>query len=160
MKVAVKRSNQRAGQLLAQGRYGPADALVQAARRVPDIRSRLKVVRDDWRTATSVDLGPGTPKGETTPMWGYYPLILKVLLELGGEASFVDLERHLRDGAQGSFKTGDVVVGRNGRARWQTMVKRARKAMVHEKWLEQRPLKLWRLTDEGRRVAADNRTFS
>ncbi|MGH9896194.1 MAG: hypothetical protein ACREA0_30220, partial [bacterium] len=106
---------------------------------------------------TSVDQGQGIPKSESTPLWGFYPLILKVLLELGGEASFADLERHLRVGAQASFKPGDVLVGRNGRARWQTMVKRARKAMVHEKWLEPRPLKLWRLTEEGRRAAADDR---
>jgi nucleotide-binding universal stress UspA family protein len=154
LKAALKKTNQHAGSLLARGHYGAAEGLVAAARLARAFKEELEILRRKWRDVSAVGSGGSqAPKSEQTPLWGYYRPILEALAVLDGQATLPDLERQLESSSPGIWKPGDLVVANHGRPRWKIMVKRARRAMVKEGWLELKPLKRWRLTDAGRKAA-------
>ena len=55
---------------------------------------------------------------------------------------------------ESSLQPGDLEPVSKGRERWRVMVQRARRPMVGEGWIEARPLKVWRITDDVRKAAA------
>ena len=80
--------------------------------------------------------------------------MLQALVALGGEASRRDVEKYLGSRVGETLKPGDLKPkGRTDRAQWQVMLRRVRKPMVREKYLEDIPGKHWRITTLGRQVA-------
>ncbi len=158
LKGAVKQSNQKAAKLVAKGNYGGGEAFVEAARKIPEFRARLESLRTDWRSISVADSSLRVPKSERTPLWGYYKPILAALAHLGGEATLPQLQAHLTPQATALFKAGDLGTDGKGRPHWQVMVKRARRPMVKEGWIEAKPSNRWLLTEEGQRAAISNKS--
>ena len=52
------------------------------------------------------------------------------------------------------FVEGDLSIMANGRARWQVMIRRARKHMVKEGLLDGDTGMEWKVTQQGRKAAA------
>ena len=52
-----------------------------------------------------------------------------------------------------SLQPGDRTGTGRGRERWQVMVRRARKPLITEGWIEAGTGKLWKITEAGRRAA-------
>jgi hypothetical protein len=93
-------------------------------------------------------------KDETTPLWEYYRLILQALEALNGQATRQQIEEYLEPRVAAALKPGDLKAsGRRRLARWRVMVRRARKEMVKQKYLEDRTGTAWRITALGRDVA-------
>ena len=64
-----------------------------------------------------------------------------------------DLEAEFLRQMEPSLRGGDSSHMTGNRERWQVMIRRARKHMVKEGWLESRSSKLWEITAAGRQVA-------
>src|SRR6266480_699552 len=137
LKAALKKTNQHAGRLLARGAYSAAEGLVASARLAGAFQGELEVLRQKWRDISALaKRGSHSPKSERTPLWGYYRPILQALAALDGEATLPDLERQLESSSPAIWKPGDLAVVNHGRPQWKVTVKRARRAMVQEGWLE------------------------
>ena len=52
-----------------------------------------------------------------------------------------------------SLQAGDREAMARGTERWQIMVRRSRKSLAAEGWIEDRSGPVWRITDAGRRAA-------
>lgn len=72
----------------------------------------------------------------------------------GGECVRSDIESALE--ADGFLKTADRGPMPGGRERWKVMIRRARKPLRVEGWIEDGVSTKWRVTEEGRKTA--NRT--
>ena len=53
----------------------------------------------------------------------------------------------------GTLLAGDLETMARGRERWKVMIQRARKHLVAEGWLEDKPGPTWSITAAGRRAA-------
>lgn len=158
LKGALKELNQQAAKLMARGDYSGASALADRGRMMSDFDGRVDALRREWRglSAPSADR---EDKESSTPLWEYYRLVLQALVAQGGEASRRDVEKHLASRVGEALRPGDLKPkGRTGRARWQAVLRRVRKPMVREKYLEDFPGKHWRITPLGRQVAEKGMT--
>jgi hypothetical protein len=139
---------------MARGDYGGATALADRGRLMRDFDGRIEALRREWRSFW-VASRDGEVKEVSTPLWEYYRLVLQALVTLGGQASRRDIEKHLASRVGDVLKPVDLKPkGRTGRARWQSELRRVRRPMVREKYLEDVPGKQWQITTLGRQVAA------
>lgn len=153
VKATLRELNQHAGKLMARADYSAAGELAELGRAVTDFEGKLDGLRRDWRMLWRAKK-PAEAKGVTTPLWEYYQLILQAIDALGGEASRREIEQHLESRAVARLKPGDLAPrGRRGTPRWKLMVRRARKQMIRQKYLENEMGKQWRITSLGRQVA-------
>ena len=152
-KKTLKGLNQAAATRMARGDYAGAEALAGKGREIAQFQQQTDALLRAWRDVS----GRGSkvekaPKGEVTPLWGYYQPILKAIVALGGECLTSDIEAALESddflqGADRSPMSG-------GRERWKVMIRQARKPLRAEGWIEDEKSKKWRVTDEGRKAAA------
>src|SRR5439155_18851781 len=92
-------------------------------------------------------------KMSATSLWAYYQPILKALVQAGGECRRSDLEPRVERVLGSDLPPGDrLPVGRSGE-RWRVMVRRARKHLAAEGWIENGRGPVWRITETGRRAA-------
>lgn len=156
IEILVIKINRLAGTLLAKGDYAGSDALVKFARAVQEYRVEFSSVRSKWRDIIHpASQQVNHAKAETLPLWEYYRPILKVLMDLGGEASFQDIMKAIKPSLSGFIKTGDMETMANGLPRWQVMIRRARKTMIKEGFLDSRQKGSWRITSAGRQAATN-----
>lgn len=153
VKLALKEVNQQAAKLVANGKYSEADALVQVAKKVQEFQVEVDSLRAKWRGIKTTGANNDPSTENPTPLWKFYHPILQVLMALGGEATRRALESQLATSLASELSPGDFKVTARGVPRWKVMVKRARKPMVHEGFIETGTSKLWRITHEGRRAA-------
>ena len=153
VKQALKELNQSAGQLMAKGDYSSAEALAAKGREIQEFQAQIEVLQQRWRELRgSGDDGSASTKA-TTPLWAYYQPILKALAEAGGESRIVDLEPSVERNLGEMLQPSDRVEMSHGRQRWQVMIRRARKHLVTEGWIEDGSGRIWRITESGRRAA-------
>jgi len=145
--------NRQAGMYVAKGRYEKADALVAKARALNDFQVKIKTLRDELRQLKRAGRGSGKRGKQTTPLWGYYQPILQTLLEMGGQARRPDLEAGFGQKHTSVLLTGDMEMMAGNTPRWQRMIRRARKHLIEQNFIENSGGKVWRITDEGRRAA-------
>jgi hypothetical protein len=158
IKAALRELNQQAAKLMTRGDYGGASAVADRGRMMGEFDGRVDALRREWRDLWTSSSDHGV-KDVSTPLWEYYRLVLQTLVALGGEASRRDVEKHLASRVGETLKPGDLKPkGRTGRAQWQVMLRRVRKPMVREKYLEDVPGKHWRITPLGRQVAEKGMT--
>ena len=131
--AALKALNQEAARLLGRGDYDAAMAMMETGKQISLFRDKLACLKDDWRELVRAKR---RPREEKTPLWRYYQPVAKALVQLGGRARRRDIEGAVQPLLQSQLKPGDLAVSSRGVARWQTMLRRARKAMVHEGFLE------------------------
>ena len=152
-RAALKELNQHAGRLMSRGDYLAASELAERGRVVSDFEGRLDALRKEWRALWGTK-EPGDAKDAKTPLWEFYQPILEALSACGGDASRGEIENRLEASLASRFKPGDLApTGRRRVPRWKLMVRRARKSMIKEKYLEDAGGKQWRITPLGRQVA-------
>jgi hypothetical protein len=141
-KKALKGLNLAAGQRMAKGDYATAEALAAKGKELRQFQEEIESLRKRWREVSGG--GGGAGKKTVTPLWLYYQPILQALAQAGGECRRAELELCVERAMGASLKTGD---------RWQVMIRRARKPLTAEGWIEPGTGKLWRITPSGRRAA-------
>ena len=79
---SLKGLNVLAGQKMAKGDYGAAEALAAKGKEIQRFQDEVDVLRKRWREVC----GSGTSAGKKpkTPLWAYYQPILQALLQAGG----------------------------------------------------------------------------
>jgi hypothetical protein len=138
---------------MSRGEYAAAATLAERGRAIEEFASRAAAFRSEWRALwTTKDAGED--EADRTPLWGFYQPILSALDACGGEASTQQIEEKLEASSESSLKGGDLkLTGRKRIPRWKIMIRRARRTMVKEKYLEDHSGKRWRITPLGRQAA-------
>jgi len=151
VETALRELNKAAGKSMAKGDYSTAETLAARGREMQTFLSEVGAMRGRWR---GLRAGPnaGAPK-TATPIWAYYQPILKALSQSGGEATRKEMESVVLSLMKSSLTPSDRDVGAGGRERWQTMIRRARKHLVSEGWLEGGHGKIWVITEAGQAAA-------
>jgi hypothetical protein len=155
--TAVKNSlaalNQRAADVMAKGDYARAEALANKGREIQAFQAELAVLAARWKSISSGGTAEEGEKSASSPLWSYYQPILKALVELGGEATRSEIEARVERELNDRLAAGDRQSMARGRERWQVMVRRARRHLITEGWLEPNTGKQWKITAAGRRAA-------
>ena len=152
LKECLARVNQEAGMLLSKGSYERAESLVNVAKSVDTFRVEVESLHTRWKEIKGEP--QGTAKAPQTPLWKYYQPILQALLDLDGAARIAEIESAVGLLMKDRFVEGDLSIMANGRARWQVMIRRARKHMVKEGLLDGDTGMEWKVTQQGRKAAA------
>ena len=152
---AVNRSlgalNQAAGQLMAKGDYAGAEALAAKGCQLQQFCAEVEGLGKRWRMLRNV-IGDSSVKQVTTPLWSFYQPVLKALSALGGEGRIEGLEPQVEQIMSAVLQPGDrIKTGQ--RERWKVMIRRTRKPLIAEGWIDDVPGTTWRITDLGRRAA-------
>ena len=152
LKECLAQVNQEAGILLSKGSYARAESLVKVAKSVDTFRVDVESLHTRWK---EIKGGPqGTAKTPQTPLWEYYQPILQALIDLDGAAKSAEIEPAVGLLLKGRLVEGDLSIMANGSARWQAMIRRARKHMVKEGLLDSDTGMDWKITQQGRKAAA------
>ena len=152
LKESLVRVNQEAGMLLSKGSYERAESLVNVAKSIDTFRIEVESLHTRWK---EIKGGPqGTAKAPQTPLWEYYQPILEALVDLDGAARIAEIESAVGLLMKDRLVEGDLSIRANGRARWQVMIRRARKHMVKEGLLDSDTGMDWKITQQGRKAAA------
>jgi hypothetical protein len=145
--------NHQAGQLVAKGCYERAETLVAKAKALEEFHAKISVLRDEWRQLRRGGNRMGKPHAQTTPLWSYYQPILHTLLEMGGSATRQQIEAEFERIHAGVLQSGDMEIMAGSMPRWQKMIRRARKHLIEQEFIEAGNGKVWQITDEGKRAA-------
>lgn len=141
-----------AAERMAKGRYDEAHELAARAKDIREFDKRVKALAEDWRSLSGSRRG-ATGGSSTTPLWSYYQPILKAIAGAGGECRREDIEKAILETMAPQLQPADRVIAGGGRERWQNMIRRARKGLIAEGWLERSAGGSWRITDSGQRAA-------
>jgi len=152
VRSTLKAVNAQAGKLLSRGRYPEAEDLVRVSRGMDAFQARVEDLRKEWRSLTASHAGT-KPIGDKTPLWRFYHPVAKALLSLGGAATRVELERALPPFLEGQASPADMVPGPRGVPRWRVMLRKARRPMIKEGFLESARGATWQLSTAGKRLA-------
>ena len=136
--AAIKELNNQAARKLAQGNYGASQEIVALAKAVQQFATETKEYNDRWKTIARHKAGPS--QVETTPVWEYYRLVARGLVNLGGESRFEDIVNWIKKNAINDLKPGDLLDGSKGEPVWQRSVLKAKRPMVKEGFLNQVPV--------------------
>ena len=153
LKLALEDLNQQAAALLARGDYDGASAMMRTGELLSEFQNRVAALQGEWRALRGALKAEKRPKEETTPLWKYYQPIAKALVAAGGRAKRRDLEQAVESLLQSLFVPGDLVPNVRGEPRWQVMVRRARRPMRDEGFLDDTKGSWWCLSAEGRKLA-------
>lgn len=145
--------NRQAGQLVAKGRYDRAETLVAKAKALEEFHAKIKALCEDWRQLQRCGGRTGKPQVQTTPLWAYYQPILQTLLEMGGSARRQEIEGEFERMHAGLLQSGDMEKMAGNMPRWQKMIRRARKHLIEQEFIEAGSGKVWQITDEGKSAA-------
>jgi hypothetical protein len=159
VRQTLKKLNEAAAEQLRRGNYSAAEPLVAKGRAIQQFAERVDALRSEWKDlrggrAASAD-GP-----KSTPLWAYYQPILRALVEAGGEARRTALELAVERQMKSTMMPGDSEPMARGLARWQLMIRRARKHMIAEKWIDGKAVVGWKITEAGRKAAAKPLSFT
>ena len=156
VRVAVKRAqkglNELAGQRMAKRGLRECGGTRRQSKRDSRFQSELEMLFQKWRELSAANQKT-EEKQPITPLWQYFQPILRILVQLGGQARRPDLEAHMQSLMAAAFLPGDTVTLAHGRERWRIMVRRARKHLVAEGWIESHHGPVWKITEAGRNAA-------
>lgn len=150
LRGSLRQVHQHAAKLLAKGNYGGAETLVEMARSIKAFDAEVEGLAEKW---TAVRGGSTkSAAADRTPLWAYYRLILQTLSASDGDVSTPELIKRLEPIATTALKPPDLDATSSGRPRWQLMIRKARRPMVKEGFIEGGTGSEWRLTAAGRRA--------
>jgi hypothetical protein len=151
-KAALQGLNRAAGAKMSAGNYSAAEALALKAKELQQFQVQVETLRMAWR---ALNRGTASKTGVTkaTPLWSYYQPILKALSDAGGKGTLAELEPQVEQQLSAQLQPGDHQTMAGGRERWRVMVRRARKHLISEGWIEKRKDSIWQITEKGRRAA-------
>lgn len=150
LRAAVKELNEKAAVLVTRGQYESSAALIDLAKGVSDFGSEVEALRQRW--ATLKRGGGSGGGGEKTPLWEYYILVAKALVELGEDVGRSEVIDWIDRSAVDQLKPGDLGRTTQGKLIWQRNIGRARRAMIKEGYLEPNSGSRWKLTRLGREI--------
>lgn len=153
VKSCLNGVHQKAAHAMGKGKYEVAEQFIVRGKEIQVFQLELGVLRNKWRALKSGNSAIGK-KSEVTPLWQYYQPILKALVELGGKGTREDISPHVEKLMRPNFLPRDTDKMSGGRQRWSIMIRRARKHLTTEGWLEVGGGKNWSITPEGRKAAA------
>ncbi len=148
---ALEGLNQAASQRMAKGDYVGAEALAAKGKEVRQYQSEVEALQKRWREVCGG--GGRVSKQSVTALWVYFQPILQALAQVGGECRRAELETHVERLMSATLQSSDRDAMARGRERWRVMVRRARRHLVAEGWIEGRAGPAWRITDTGRQAA-------
>ena len=151
VKAAQTALNQNAAKQMSRSKYSVAEAMIGKGREIEAFLKDVQALRQRWRGLRG--RGEAAEKNSKTPLWGYYQPVLQAIVQLEGSAKRRDLTPVVEEIMGGSFKEGDLDEMAGGWIRWQVMIRRTRKALVEQGWLEEYPASPWVITPEGRKAA-------
>jgi hypothetical protein len=129
---------------MAKGDFDGADSLVTKGRTIQQFEIELQSLRRRWREVHRAGrVGPGKVR---TAVWLYYQPILRALAAAGGEALRSELEPQVERLMQDTLQAEDREPMAQGLKRWQVMIRRTRKHLVSEGWIEDGAGPTWRIT--------------
>lgn len=135
---------------MARGAYSEAEALIARGREIKQFDLDVEGVRKRWRELRGV--GGAKGKKTRTPQWVYYQPILRALINADGECRTPELESAVGELLASDLPAADREPAAGGRERWRVMIRRARRHLVSEGWIDDRKGP-WRITEAGRRAA-------
>ena len=125
LKECLTGVNQEAGMLLSKGSYARPESLIEVAKSIDTLRVEVESLHTRWK---EIKNGPqGITKVLQTPLWEYDQPILQALIDLDGTARIAEIESAVRLLMKDRLVKGDLSSMAKGRARWQVMIRRARK---------------------------------
>jgi Mrr N-terminal domain len=148
---SLKGLNQIASKQMAKGDYAAAETLAAKGREIRQFQSEIDALIRRWREVCS--LGRSPAKQSNTPLWVYFQPILQALVRAGGECRRADLEARVEGLISASPAERDLRAWPASRDQWRLMIQRARRHLVNEGWIENRPGPIWRITEAGRKAA-------
>jgi len=158
LKAAVRATqkgvNRAAGKMMSKGDYPGGEAMAGKGREVKEFTASVEELRKRWQAVCKSGGGAGkAEKAKRTPEWAYFQPILRALRDAGGEARAVELEQLLERSLVPTLLPGDREIVGGGRERWRHMVRRARKHLAAEGWIESGAGPTWCITASGRKAA-------
>jgi len=150
-KTAIAEFNQRAAELVSRGKYPTAEHLMQAAISMKGFRARIREFRNEWRQLLGGVRWHGNAKSKA-PLWEYYQPILTALAGLDGKATRGELEQSIEPMLPAELKQSNNNTA--GTDAWKKKIRRARRPMIKEGFLEPGAGKMWKLTAEGKQAAS------
>ena len=151
IRLAVKELNQEAARQVGNGRYETSGTLIECAKKVGEFAKDVEALRARWVSITSTKQGGAS--GEKTPLWEYYSLIAQSISELGGKATREQIVDWIAQNGANQLKSGDFASNVQGKPYWQRILRRVKRAMAEEKYLETAEGAEWSLTKLCRDVA-------
>jgi hypothetical protein len=152
IKAARKELNGRISKLMAHGEYEKAQAMIAQAKQTQSFEDEVQTLR---KRLSALNGGVGDSKpapSESRADWEYYQPILKCLADFPGEVTRPQIERSFSERFDSWLLPGDREA-MSGGTRWQVMIKRSKKHMLSEGWIEARNKLSWNITPAGRKVA-------
>ena len=156
LKECLAEINQEAGRFVSKGNYARTESLVGVAKSVEAFHTDVDALHTRWKEIK----GQGRVKTMQTPLWEYYNPILRALANFNGVARIADLESAVGSAMKDRLTDGDFNTMARGRARWQAMIRKARKHMVKEGLLESGTGVEWKITPQGRKAAVAGKTVN
>jgi len=151
VKSALRQVNQQAGRLVTRGDYTGAQSWVDMGRAITGFGAEVDALQLRWQALQ--ETAPGQTTSEGTPLWEYYQPILQALVELGGEALVAELEEKVAPILAGVLHPEEMNIMSGDKLRWKRAVRRSRRHMIKEGFLENHSGLRWRITDSGREAA-------
>lgn len=151
LKAALRGLNQQTAKTLERGDYSSAEEAVALGRSISEFSGRVDALRAEWRNLQRATRRNDI-KEEQTPLWRYYQPILETLVVLDGDASREELEKGVEPRIRSILKPGDEATNSRGLPRWRVMVRRAKRPMAREGFIEDSRGR-WRVTAKGRKAA-------
>ena len=148
---SLKALNQAASQRMKKGDYAAAEALAAKGKEIKIFFSEIDSLRKRWTEISGAQNREQT--GAQTPLWVYYQPVLQAIVQNGGECLRTAVEDSVARIMKGTFQAKDNETLSRGRERWRVKVRRARKHLVQEGWLEDTKGKMWIITEAGRQAA-------
>lgn len=148
---SLKALNQAASQRMAKGDYAKVEEFSGRGRAIREFQQEIDALRKRWREVC----GGATVKsaGPATPLWKFFQPILQALVNLGGKERRQAIEAEVERLMGPTLLAADRLTMPGGHTRWQGMIRRARKSLVAEHWIQAGVGPYWQITDAGRRAA-------
>lgn len=149
--ASLKELNKLAGQRMAKGEYDTAQQLAARGTQIREFQAQVDGLHARWQEFG--DGGGQSPQQPTTALWMYYVPILQSLVKLGGQARRAEIEAEVEKTVGPTFQPGERAGMARGRERWRLMIRKARRSLVSEGWIEGGVGPTWKITEAGRKAA-------
>ncbi len=152
-KLSLKEINARAAKCMARGDYAGVQTLMNQAQQVQQFADE---VREFQRRLSQLKGGGGGPKplrAEAHAQWEFYQPILQCLIELNGDVTRDEIEKHFGGRFDAWLLPGDRAAMSRGRPRWKVMIGRSKRHLIAEGFVSAPNMQKWRITAAGRKAA-------
>lgn len=156
IKASVKSINQEAAKCVSRGAYDKSQRLIQLGQSIKGFQADITLLKNRWKEVVRGN-SSNKPIGEKTPQWEFYLPLMEGIRTLGEQATRENLINYMDSSHQVLFKPGDLVALSNGRPSWHNAIRRCKKEMIKQGYINDKSATIWRLTQLGIRVLAQKK---